>query len=358
MSDEQFRQYIQIIYQQIAVLHSYMIELSPPLQKQVAEVLEEMATVFENLQLIYEQMQTSLEAAAVVEEELLQQNQQLRAEHQYYYDLFQLCPDAYLVTDAKGLILEANKAIATLLNVPQNYLIHKPLAAFVAEVDRRIFRTLLNQLPFVKDIENWQISLCPRHSEPFAALLKVAIARDHSGGIEALRIGVHEMTDYKHTQPVQLNQQNTQAETRALTPSLPQALDGLQVLVVDDEADVREFITAVLEPQGIRVTAVATVAEALEVLEKFHPDVLVSDIRMPHESGYSLIRKLRELEALRGWHIPAAALTAYLAEDREKTLAAGFESHLHKLAQPRELIEMVAQLAGRAHSKHKRDSFN
>lgn len=119
------------------------------------------------------------------------------------------------------------------------------------------------------------------------------------------------------------------------------------MLIVDDEADVRDFITAALELHGVRVTAVATAAAALERLEQFRPDVLVSDIRMPDEDGYSLIRKVRELEARWGGHIPAAALTAYLNEDRDKALAAGFEAHLHKLAQPIELVELVAQLANR-----------
>jgi CheY-like chemotaxis protein len=93
------------------------------------------------------------------------------------------------------------------------------------------------------------------------------------------------------------------------------------------------------------VWTVASAAEALEVLERFHPNVLISDIRMPDEDGYSLIRKVRELEAKTGWHIPAAALTAYLEEDRSKAVAAGFEAHLHKLAQPTELVKMVTRLA-------------
>ena len=351
MSDEQKRQPIQIIYQQMAVVSSYMMQLSPPLQKQVVEVIEEMAAALGNLQLIYEEMQTSLEASDVVESGLLEQNQSAIAERQHYYDLFQFCPEAYLVTDANGLILDANCAIAQLLKIPQSYLPGKPLAAFVAQGDRSCFRTLLNQLSKASNVQNWQINLCPRQGEPFAAKLKVAIARDDRGAIEALRIGVHDISEYKQvvTQPAfALNREDIPAEVTTPLTSLPQALDGLQVLVVDDEADAREFVTAVLELHGIRVTAVATAAAALEALEQFHPDVLISDIRMPHEDGYSLIRKVRELEAHKGWHIPAAALTAYLEEDRSKALSAGFESHLHKLAQPTELIEMVTRLAGRA----------
>jgi PAS domain S-box-containing protein len=348
MSEEQFIQNLQAVHAQMAVLHKYIMQLPPQQQKQMAEIWEAIAASLSSLQLLYEEMQTSLEAFEVVEEQLLQQSQDAIVERQRYYDLFQFAPDAYLLTDTNGLILEANQAAAKLLNVPQGYLVSKPLAVFVAGVDRQAFYTRLNQLSSISDVLNWEMSLCPRKGEPFAAQLKVAIARNYSGFIEALRIGVHDMSEYRQiAQPALLNQ-HAQAETTTPTLSLPQALDGLQVLVVDDEADAREFITAVLESHGIRVTAVGTAAAALEALEQFHPDVLVSDIRMLHEDGYSLIRKVRELEAKLGWHIPAAALTTYLEEDRSKALAAGFESHLHKLAQPNQLVEIVAKLAGRA----------
>uniref|UniRef100_A0ACD5GSU0 Response regulator n=1 Tax=Desertifilum tharense IPPAS B-1220 TaxID=1781255 RepID=A0ACD5GSU0_9CYAN len=118
------------------------------------------------------------------------------------------------------------------------------------------------------------------------------------------------------------------------------------MLVVDDEADARDFISAVLELHGIAVKAVASAADALEAIEKFSPDVLVSDIRMPGEDGYTLIRKIRALEALKGGHLRAGAITAYCDENREKALSAGFEAHLNKLAEPSQLIEMVSQLAG------------
>ena len=108
MIDKQFRQHIQIIHQQLAVLPSYIMQLSPAQLAQFAEVLEEIAVALGNLQLIYEEMQTSLEASAIVEEELLQQNHRFITKSHYYYDLFQLSPDAYLVIDANGVILEAN----------------------------------------------------------------------------------------------------------------------------------------------------------------------------------------------------------------------------------------------------------
>lgn len=125
-----------------------------------------------------------------------------------------------------------------------------------------------------------------------------------------------------------------------------ESLDGLRVLVVDDEADIREFITVVLESHGMSVKAVASAAAALEVLKEFRPDVLVCDIRMPGGSGYDLIRQIRDLEAKEGGHLPATAITAYQDEDWEESRKAGFEAHLHKFAQPIEWVETITKLAG------------
>lgn len=334
--DEQTQRYFQLIQQQIAAL------------QQVPECipLEGITASLDNLQLLYAQMQTKLEAAEIVEEGLLQQNQRIAAAYQHYYELFQASPIAYLVTDASGVILEANEAIAQLLNVPQRYLAGKPLIVFVAPSDHLAFYTRLNGLSQAGEVQRWQMHLCPRQGEPFVAELNLGIVRHPSGSIKALRIGVHTMSHYPQPQ-AQPVPQATPFESTVPEPALPHSLDGLRVLVVDDEADAREFITAVLESRGIQVTAVPSAAAALAALEQFHPDVLVSDIRMPDQDGYNLIRKVRELEAQQGWHIAAAAITAYLEEDREKALTAGFEAHLHKLAPPSELLEMVAQLAGR-----------
>lgn len=320
MSDEQVRLHFQVIRQRIAAL-----------RKKTAAEWEDIDAALEDLYVLYEELQTSLEAASVVEEGILQQNQQLAEQYHYYYDLFQSAPIAYLVIDENGLILDANQAIAQLLHVPQRYLVGKPLSVYVAEHDRPNFRARLNQLSRSSSLQAWQMTFCPRENPPFAVELHVAPVRSATGLIEYLQVGIY--------------------TPRPITPPphslIPQSLDGLRVLVVDDEPDVCEFITATLESQGIGVRAVTSVAAALEELERFRPDVLVSDIRMPGRDGYDLIRQIRTLEAEQGKHIPAAAITAYLEEDREKALDAGFEMHLHKLAQPIELVEMVAQLAGR-----------
>jgi len=128
----------------------------------------------------------------------------------------------------------------------------------------------------------------------------------------------------------------------------PPELDGLCVLVVDDELDARELLSVVLTQCGAKVTTAASVPDALAALEESRPDVIVSDIGMPEEDGYSFIRKVRALHDTRGGRIPAAALTAYAgAEDRKRALLAGFQLHIPKPVDPTELIAVVATLAGR-----------
>jgi signal transduction histidine kinase/ActR/RegA family two-component response regulator len=128
----------------------------------------------------------------------------------------------------------------------------------------------------------------------------------------------------------------------------PPALDGLHVLVVDDEADALELLRAVFEGCGARVTAAGTASEALRALRDVRPDVLVSDIGMPDVDGYELIRRVRRLKPEEGGRTPAVALTAYAREeDRRKAVRAGFQTHLAKPAAPDELAEVVASLAGR-----------
>ncbi len=128
------------------------------------------------------------------------------------------------------------------------------------------------------------------------------------------------------------------------------SLHGLRVLVVDDEADTRELISEVLKGCGSEVILSCSAAEALEALSKHQPDILISDLGMPDEDGYSLISKIRALPPERGGQIPAAALTAYArAEDRMRVLRAGFQFHLPKPVDSAELVTVVASLAGRAY---------
>ena len=125
-------------------------------------------------------------------------------------------------------------------------------------------------------------------------------------------------------------------------------IEGVRVLVVDDELDARALVKRLLEDCHAVVTATGSTDEALRLVESKKFDVLISDIGMPGEDGYSLIRRVRSLGADRGGNIPAIALTAYArAEDRVKAVSAGFLMHVAKPVEPVELVTMVAGAAGR-----------
>jgi CheY-like chemotaxis protein len=123
-------------------------------------------------------------------------------------------------------------------------------------------------------------------------------------------------------------------------------LEGLRILVVDDERDAREMIQAVLEKHGARVFAAATTREALNTFEQHELDVLLSDIGMPDEDGYTLIRRIRARPKEAGGQIPAAAVSAYVGEEnRQLALDAGFHLHIAKPLDPIDLIAIVHKLA-------------
>lgn len=123
-------------------------------------------------------------------------------------------------------------------------------------------------------------------------------------------------------------------------------LHGVRVLVVDDMLYVRDVVTAMLEHAGATVTAVASAEEALEVLQRERPNVLLSDLSMPGKGGYWLIGQVRALSPERGGTTPAAALTADTGpEHRAGVLRAGFQYHVAKPVGMRELIGVVAILA-------------
>jgi signal transduction histidine kinase/CheY-like chemotaxis protein len=135
-------------------------------------------------------------------------------------------------------------------------------------------------------------------------------------------------------------------EGRPAEPVVP--LDGVRVLLVDDDADGRDLISTVLGQRGARVTGTASVAEAMDALGRELPDVILSDIEMPDADGHSFIRRVRALPPERGGAVPAAALTAYArTEDRMQALRSGFQMHVAKPVQPEELAAVVASLAGR-----------
>jgi CheY-like chemotaxis protein len=127
------------------------------------------------------------------------------------------------------------------------------------------------------------------------------------------------------------------------------SLRGLRVLIVDDDPDALDLVATILRRAEAEARLCTSSPEALDVLRSWKPHVLVSDIEMPGEDGYSLIRKVRELAGSEGGQIPAVALTAYgRPEDRVRTLSAGYSMHIAKPVDPVELGVIVANLAGRS----------
>jgi signal transduction histidine kinase/ActR/RegA family two-component response regulator len=122
-------------------------------------------------------------------------------------------------------------------------------------------------------------------------------------------------------------------------------LHGVRVLVVDDEPDARDLLAAILTRCGSDVRCSESAADAIQTFSEWNPDVLVSDIGMPNEDGYSLIRKLRQLDSHRAREIPAIALTAYATdEDRTQALAAGFQIHVAKPIEPEDFVTSIASV--------------
>ena len=137
---------------------------------------------------------------------------------------------------------------------------------------------------------------------------------------------------------------------RAALPSADgPSLDGLRVLVVDDDRDSLDLVHTILVSLGAEARECVSASEGLKVVQTWRPHVLISDIEMPGEDGYTFIRKVRALDLTKGGKTPALALTAYRrVEDRLRTLSAGYSMHVPKPVDPAELGVIVASLAGRS----------
>lgn len=139
-----------------------------------------------------------------------------------------------------------------------------------------------------------------------------------------------------------------QAELSELANQKLADLAEVRVLVVDDEPDARELLTLTLTHSGAEVRVAASAREAVDILDEWKPDVLVSDIGMPSQDGYELMRKVRARDTERGGGIPALALTGYASpEDSARALRAGFQVHMAKPVSPSDLVASVAKLAKR-----------
>ena len=203
-------------------------------------------------------------------------------------------------------------------------------------------------LPFVFDRFRQEDSSITRR---FGGLgLGLAISRQiveaHGGTIVAKSPGVGQGATFTVRLPLLTTSQKTNSNSEQPKPSLD--LSGIKVLLVEDDPGTQEFVAFVLEQYKADVTVTSSAGEALQALARSKPDILVVDIGMPLVDGYTLMRQIRSLTPEQGGLIPAIALTAYAGEQNQQlALAAGFQMHIPKPAEPEELVAAIARLSGK-----------
>jgi PAS domain S-box-containing protein len=173
----------------------------------------------------------------------------------------------------------------------------------------------------------------------------------HGGSVRVKSPGENQGSTFIIALPISLVQEETERLKGIVLASDPldaielPRLDGVAVLIVDDEPDGRALIARILEGRGAHATSASSAAEAIDRLKAEHVDILLSDIGMPDVDGYELIRRVRALDATRSSPLPAIAVTAYArAEDRQRSLLAGYQMHLAKPVEAREVVAAIASL--------------
>lgn len=165
----------------------------------------------------------------------------------------------------------------------------------------------------------------------------------HGGTVKAESLGEEQGATFTVMLPmIKIHPDSQQIDRQP--DNLPN-LNGVKVLLVDDERDTRDLIAFILEQSGAVVTQAASATEALQALPQFQPNLLLSDIGMPEIDGYMLMRQIRAMSAEQGGTIPAIALTAYAGEaDYQQAIAAGFGQHITKPVEPAKLVRAIANL--------------
>ena len=229
------------------------------------------------------------------------------------------------------------------------------LEVIVSDTGKGIDRKLL---PFVFDRFRQGDSSTTR--EHVGLGLGLAIVRHlvelHGGAVRASSDGEGKGAEFVVELPTSVLARLPEPDKRArIDPIVGEAIQGpmpslagLRILLVDDEPDAREVVAAILGAAGAEVASAASARAALEMIREWNPDVLVSDIGMPGEDGYELIRKVRALPPEGGGRVPAIALTAFArTQDRLKVISAGYQMHVPKPVEPVELATVVASLIRR-----------
>jgi CheY-like chemotaxis protein len=179
----------------------------------------------------------------------------------------------------------------------------------------------------------------------------------HGGSVSVSSAGVDKGSTFKVRFPAaaphlqrrpKASQTDLQPERHGASPKpAHHRLDGVRVLIVEDDPDTLDMLKVILDNSGAEAITAASTKEALQVLERTHPDALVSDLAMPDRDGYDLISEVRSRDHQHGGDIPAIALSAYTrAEDRTRAIAAGFQMHIPKPIDPDKLIGVLMTLTG------------
>ncbi len=169
----------------------------------------------------------------------------------------------------------------------------------------------------------------------------------HGGNVQAESPGEELGTTFTVELPLLVRSEQVRTEENEPSPCEFDSpfLSGTKILVVDDEPDIRDLVTFILQDYGVEVTAVSSAQEALQALSESIPDVLISDIGMPKTDGYMLMREVRSRSPGQGGNVPAIALTAYAGEmNQQQALAAGFQMHISKPVDPDALVKAIVDL--------------
>ncbi|MEH1789225.1 MAG: PAS domain S-box protein [Nostoc sp.] len=280
-----------------------------------------------------------------------QQPDNLKSQIQVALEMQQSCNSKFLVTGDSGRLQQViwNLLSNAIKFTPQGGQVEISLQSIGSQVQLRVSDTgkgiSPDFLPYVFDYFRQADGATTRK---FGGLgLGLAIVRHivelHGGTVKAESLGEEQGATFTVMLPlieIDLNSHQVLSQP----DDLPD-LNGLKVLLVDDERDTRELIAFILEQSGAVVIQTASAMEALEIMPQFQPNLLLSDIGMPEVDGYMLIRQIRAMSLEEGGKIPAIALTAYAGEaDYQQVIAAGFERHITKPVEPAKLLRAIANL--------------
>ena len=191
---------VELFAQQMYVIQRRLEELYRGANTSVHLEPDLLPVAFKELGVVSEELQVAVEELQMQNQELIAAQEALEIERRRYQELFELAPNAYLVTDTAGTIQEANHAAAKLLKVAQRFLVGKPLIIFVNEEERQTFHFQLNQLQQSQQMQEWVLNIHPRKGESFDAALKVTKIYDWEGKIVGLRVCIREVANRKQAE--------------------------------------------------------------------------------------------------------------------------------------------------------------